>query len=113
MASPESIAITRDLAVERLLRAASELDDKLKIDPIDFPTHDRDRNYLQAQQLLSLAEFFERVVDAMGGEEFGDETIDELKIIASRRNVDLTGHQRTRAVAVEPSLLKMGAWAKM
>lgn len=91
MATIQSIAITRDNALASIERSLRSLVSKLDIEPVEIPHYNRDAAYLQAQQLAALATALERVVDAMGGEDFTAFTVPELEALAHSRGVDIAG----------------------
>jgi hypothetical protein len=65
LATKVSIALTRDVALERLTRATAAISEQLGAAPPALPEYDRDLDYLQAQQLTALAVWAEGVAQAL------------------------------------------------
>lgn len=97
MATVVAIAKTREQAIKRLTEATARIAELLNIEAGEFPTHNRDASYLQAQQLKVVADFLERVVTVLTPEveeDLDSLTNTELKALAEERGIDLTGKRK-------------------
>lgn len=61
MASAVSIAMRKEAAVERLLKAATLLSQRLEVEPLEIPASHKDAGILHAVQLEMLATWLEGV----------------------------------------------------
>lgn len=90
MASLAAIAAIHDEAVKRLKSAAGRLQETTGVEAPELPQYARDPAYEQAVQLEALAEYIERVAEALTErpEEYSRLTLAELKALAVERGID-------------------------
>lgn len=93
MATPESIAIRSEAALERLNAAAARISQKTGVEAPDVPTWYRDTAELPVMQLETLTDFLEHLADAINtGEptpDYASMTIKQLQSLADERKINL------------------------